>query len=179
MMRPALLLALVVAHPLLAQSGGKTAKPAGSSGADSREAWTQVTTYLTRAASAVPDSSYGYKPVATVRSFGQLIAHVADAQRMFCATVLGESAPKEGELEKTLTSKADLVKALDESTRYCTRAYEGPQARFAGTVEFFGKPRSKASLLVMNVMHDYEHYGNIVTYMRMLGMVPPSSQANQ
>ena len=136
----------------------------------------EVTRFLSRSTSAVPDSLFVYKPVATVRTFGQLIAHVAGAQRMFCAASLGEHAPPEDDLEKSLIAKTDLVKALDESNAYCARAYALPAARLRESVELFGKRRTKESVLLMNVTHDYEHYGNVVTYMRLLGLVPPSSQ---
>ena len=176
MLRPALLFVIAAASPLSAQPRGAAAEAVPSRNADMRQTWTEVSAFLARSAAAVPDSSYAYKPVATVRSFGELIAHVAGSQRMFCAASLGEPGPREDEIEKSMTSKADLVKALDASNKYCARAYLLPSARLTGTVEFFGKQHSKESVLLMNITHDYEHYGNVVTYMRMLGMVPPSSQ---
>ena len=173
MIRVAMLLTVVVAIPLHAQAGSAATR---SPDAEVRELWTSVTAYLTRSAAAVPESSYAYKPVATVRSFGQLIGHVAGSQRMFCAAALGEKIPPEDAVEKAGMSKTDLVKALDESNTYCARAYALSGPRLAETVELFGQRHTKGFALAMNATHDNEHYGNVVTYMRMLGMVPPSSQ---
>lgn len=173
--RSVLLLALVAAPPLLAQ------KTASSRSADSevRDQWVTVSKYLARSAEAVPESSYAYKPVATVRSFGQLVAHVAGSQRMFCAAVLGEPVPAEDDFEKRTMSKAELVAALNESNTYCARAYEVPSSQLGGTIEMFGQKYTKGGVLILNATHDNEHYGNVVTDMRMLGMVPPSSQPAQ
>ena len=73
-------------------------------------------------------------------------------------------------------SKAELVKALDESNTYCARAYAVPSSNLGGPVEMFGQHFTQGGLLLLNATHDNEHYGNIVTYMRMNHMVPPSSR---
>ncbi|MEO7042791.1 MAG: DinB family protein [Gemmatimonadaceae bacterium] len=172
LLRPVLLLTLVVAAPLMAQ----TASPTRSPDSEVRDQWVTVSRYLSRAAAAVPESSYAYKPVATVRSFGQLVAHVAGSQRMFCAMVLGEPVPKEDDFEKRVMSKTELVAALDASNAYCARAYQTPSSQLDVAVEMFGQHYTKGGVLLLNATHDNEHYGNVVTYMRMLGMVPPSSQ---
>lgn len=175
LLRPVLLLALFVAPPLTAQA------PGSSRSADSevRDQWITVSKYLARSAAAVPESSYAYKPVATVRSFGQIIAHVAGSQMMFCAAALGETVPAEDAFEKRTMSKAELVAALDASNTYCARAYQVPSSQLGGPVEMFGQHFTRGGMLVLNATHDNEHYGNVVTYMRMLGMVPPSSQPAQ
>ena len=173
--RPVLLLALVAAPPLFAQ----TTAPTRSADSEVRGQWVTVSKYLVRSAEAVPESSYAYKPVATVRTFGQLIAHVAGSQRMYCAAVLGEAVPKEDDFEKRTMSKAELVAALDASNAYCARAYQVPSSQLDAAVEMFGQHFTKGGLLIANATHDNEHYGNVVTYMRMLGMVPPSSQPAQ
>lgn len=173
--RSAILLAFVVAPPLFAQAPGTSRSP----DSEVRDQWSTVSKYLVRSATAVPESSYGYKPVATVRSFGQLIAHVAGSQMMFCAATLGEAVPKEDDFEKRTMSKAELVAALEASNTYCTRAYAVPSSKLGGPVEMFGQHFTKGGMLVINATHDNEHYGNVVTYMRMLGLVPPSSQPAQ
>ena len=172
---PALLLAAAAA-PLGAQARSGTAATASSPGTVLRQTWSEVSAYLTRSAAAVPDSSYAYKPTPAVRSFGQLVAHVAGAQQMYCAAALGERAPAEGDAEAAGGSKADLAKALDASNAVCARAYALPASRLTETVQLFGGPKTRSTVLLMNVTHDYEHYGNVVTYLRLLGLVPPSSQ---
>lgn len=175
--RSAMLLALIVAPPLFAQAPGS---PLRSPDSEVRDQWNTVSKYLARSAAAVTESSYGYKPVATVRSFGQIVAHVAGSQMMFCAAALGEPVPKEDDFEKRTTmSKAELIAALDASNTYCARAYQVPSSQLGGPVEMFGQHFTKGSILLLNATHDNEHYGNIVTYMRMLGLVPPSSQPAQ
>ena len=175
-LRPAFVIALLAAPPLIAQS---TMAPARSADSEVMGQWKSVSNYLARSAAMVPESSYSYKPVATVRSFGQLVAHVAGSQMMFCAAALGEKVPAEDDFEKRTMSKAELVAALDESNTYCARAYAVPGAQLMGPVDMFGQHWTKGGLLIMNATHDNEHYGNVVTYMRMLGMVPPSSMPAQ
>lgn len=114
--------------------------------------------------------------MATVRTFGQLVAHIAGAQFAMCAAALGEKPRDEGEIEKAITSKAGLVKALRESTEYCDRAYTQTSAAAAASTTLYGDNVPRYNALALNLVHNGEHYGNIVTYLRMKGLVPPSSQ---
>jgi len=130
---------------------------------------------LVKAAEKMPEENYSFKPTPEVRSFGEIVGHVADAQFMFCSTAKGEQ--KQSNAEKSKTSKADLVAALKESVAYCDAVYNSmTDQQGAGTVKFFGRDSTKLGLLDFNVAHDNEHYGNIVTYMRLKGLVPPSSE---
>jgi len=181
MARAALVLTLLLALPAAARAQQAAAAPAAPAASDAgiaglREQWRQVTAYVTAAAEELPEADYAYKPVATVRSFGQLFGHVAGAQYMMCAAALGEPARDEDAVEKAATTKAALVQALKESTAYCARAYAQPAAATGATVELFGQRQSRAQVLALNAVHNGEHYGNIVTYMRMKGLVPPSSK---
>jgi uncharacterized damage-inducible protein DinB len=133
-------------------------------------------TDLVKAAEKMPEENYGFKPTPEVRSFGQIVGHVADAQFMFCSTVLGDGM-KPQEIEKSKTSKADLVKALNDAFAYCDKAYDGmTDAHATEMVKFFGRDMAKLTVLSINNAHDDEHYGNLVTYMRIKGLVPPSSE---
>ena len=167
---------LLLAGSLGAQAPAKEASAPVSAMSDVGRSWKQSTDYLTRSATAVPDSLYSYRPIASVRTFGQLLGHVAGTQNMLCAMVLGDKVPAEDAIEKTRTTKAALVQALAESNTYCERAYALPDDAVGGTIDVFGRPGTKRSALMLNATHNYEHYGNIITYMRMNGMVPPSSQ---
>jgi uncharacterized damage-inducible protein DinB len=134
---------------------------------------------LVKAAEKMPEENYSFKPTPDVRSFGQIIGHVADAQFMFCSTVLGDGMKPPG-IEKSKTSKADLVKALNDASTYCDKAYDGmTDAHAAEMVKFFGRDMAKLTVLSINNAHSDEHYGNIVTYMRIKGLVPPSSEAQK
>jgi uncharacterized damage-inducible protein DinB len=132
--------------------------------------------YLTKSAEQAGDDLYTFKPTPEVRSFGQLIGHVADANYMICAAAAGEKAPASG-IEKSATTKAALQKGLAESFAYCDKVFAGlGGGKAAELVSFFGNQQPRLAVLAFNTAHDFEHYGNIVTYMRLKGLVPPSSQ---
>src|SRR5438034_4903480 len=130
---------------------------------------------LLRSAEKMPEENYNFKPTEAVRSFGQILGHVADSQYMFCSMVLGEKNPAP-KIEKTKTSKADLIAALKDAFAYCDKAYEGmTDSSGAEMVKFMGFDTPKLGLLIGNNQHISEHYGNLVTYMRLKNIVPPSS----
>jgi uncharacterized damage-inducible protein DinB len=135
-----------------------------------------VKDYITKAAEQVGEDLYGFEPTPDVRSFGQLIGHVADANYMICAAAAGEKPPAGG-IEKSATTKAALQKGLAESFAYCDKVFASLEgAKAAELVSFFGNQQPRLAVMAFNTAHDFEHYGNIVTYMRLKGMVPPSSQ---
>jgi uncharacterized damage-inducible protein DinB len=172
MRRLVLTLALALPAPALAQK----APAANAAVAAIRSQWEAQAGYLLRAAEQMPDSLYAFKPVATVRSFGQLIGHVAGAQNSMCATALGEPERAEDEIENSATTKAQLVAALRASSEHCRRAYAQTDAAAAADVTSYGEKQSRFAVLALNAVHDGEHYGNVVTYFRIKGLVPPSSQ---
>ena len=115
-----------------------------------------------------------------MRSLGALFGHVANANFMICAAAAGEKSPATGNAEQ-LTAKADIQKALADSFAYCDTVWAsvgtaGREAWAGEPVDLFGMKLTRASALSFNAAHDWEHYGNVVTYMRLKGMVPPSSQ---
>jgi len=131
---------------------------------------------VSRAAEEMPEENYSFKPTPEVRSFGQIIGHVADAQYLFCSAAMGETNPAPG-IEKSKTTKADLVKAVNDAFAYCDKVYNAmTDAHAAEMVKFFGREQPKLVVLAFNSAHNMEHYGNLVTYMRIKGLVPPSSQ---
>lgn len=162
--------------PAFAQGGAApaSANPLTQGGKGSFE---MVKGYITKAAEQVPESLYGFKATPEVRSFGQLFAHVADSNFMICSAAAGEKAPR-GDVEKTVTTKAELGKALAASFAYCDKVWAATtDASGAKAVKMpFGPEMPRLSALSFNTGHDFEHYGNIVTYMRLNKMVPPSSQ---
>ena len=136
----------------------------------------QVRDYIVQSAADMPENAYSFKPTPDVRSFGELIGHIAGAQRVFCASALGETPPAEDAIEKSAKTKAALIAALKESNDYCARAYQQTDAAAAAPADIFGTKATRMLALLENVTHDNEHYGNIVTYMRMNKLVPPSSR---
>ena len=167
------------AAPAAAQTSADAAPAADASVAAVRAMWQQMTGYITAAAEQASDSLYAYQPTSEVRTFGQMIGHVAGAQYMFCAAALGEAPREEGDVERTRTTKTELVQALKESTEYCDRAYAQTDAATQVPIKLFGADRTRFFALVINATHNSEHYGNLVTYMRLNGLVPPSSQPRQ
>jgi uncharacterized damage-inducible protein DinB len=128
------------------------------------------------AAEKMPEQNYSFKPTPEVRSFGQLVGHVADAQYFFCSTATGEANPMKG-IEKTKTSKADLVAALKDAVAYCNKAYASmTDAQGSQTVKMMNYDLAKLTVLSVNTAHTDEHYGNMVTYLRIKGIIPPSSE---
>lgn len=131
---------------------------------------------LIKAAEKMPEEHYKFKPADSVRNYGQLVGHLADAQNMFCSLVLGEKNPSL-KIEETKTSKADLIAALKNAKTLCDRAYGGmTDSAGVQTVKVFGGDMPKFGVLSMNMIHSSLHYGNMVTYMRMKGIVPPTSE---
>jgi len=125
-----------------------------------KKGFNEVNDWVVKAAEMVPADKYSYKPTDTVRTFGQLIAHITDSYNYFCAQAVGKKVEGEA-VEKGSTEKDALLPKLKEAVGRCTAAYDAKNAQFG---PLFG-----------NVGHTNLHYGNIITYMRMLGLKPPSS----
>ncbi len=127
-------------------------------------------------AEMLSDELYAFQPTEEVRTAGALLAHIANSQYFFCSTAAGEESPNTDNLEETLETKADIVAALGESFAYCATVYENMDDMMgAQTVSLMGNDMARSAILAFNSAHNYEHYGNLVTYMRLNGMTPPSS----
>jgi uncharacterized damage-inducible protein DinB len=165
------LLALAFAVPATAQSNPAVAAAKAQFG--------MISGVMAKTAEKIPENLYAFKPTPEVRSMGQLIGHIADAQFMMCAAAAGEKPPQGG-IEKSMTSKADLSKALAASSAYCNTVIDGMTDQKAmEVVKFFTGPSPRLLVLGFNVAHSYEHYGNLVTYMRLNKIVPPSSEPSK
>jgi uncharacterized damage-inducible protein DinB len=135
-----------------------------------------VVGYLMSTARMVDEDLYDYRPTEEVRSMGEILAHLATAQYMFCAAVAGEDSPNAQNFEETATTKAEIVAALVDAFAYCEGVYaRTTDAMATRELTFFGQPNTVAGVLAFNTGHNYEHYGNLVTYMRINGITPPSS----
>jgi len=131
---------------------------------------------LLSSAEKMAEENYSFKPTDTVRSYGQILGHIADSQYMFCSIVLGEKNPAPA-IEKTKTTKADLIAAIKDACGYCDKAYNGlTDASATGIVQLGGRDMPKLGVLTVNSLHSMEHYGNLITYMRMKNIVPPTSE---
>jgi uncharacterized damage-inducible protein DinB len=173
---------LILAAALAPAASAQTPAPASANPiADSlRSSWNGVKRNIKESADQMPEANYSFKPTPDVRSFGEILAHVAGASYMFCAAAKGEKSPfAEDGFEKTATTKAAIVKATDDAITYCDAAFTAATdatlgARVATPSGTNQAPR--INMLVGQIGHDNEHYGNLVTYFRIKGMVPPSSK---
>jgi hypothetical protein len=141
---------------------------------EARSFYTGSKDTITRAAAKMPEGDYGFKPTPDVRSYGQLIGHVADIQVAICSTITGSG--KKSDSSK-LTSKADLAAALKASYDECDKAFDSVTE--ANAAEVIGQgflKRTRLSLLEFNTMHDNEMYGYMAVYLRLKNIVPPSSE---
>ena len=165
--------ALLLAAPLAAQSSGSDASLVGI-----RSAYENTRTNILRSAEMMPEADYSFKPTPAVRSFGQLVGHIANAGFGICAQAMSQQPAAPGDAEK-LATKAEIVNALKASFAVCDKAYQMSGMNVHDEMQFFGQPHTRLSVLAFNMGHNFEHYGNIVTYMRLKGMVPPSSGGGQ
>ncbi len=166
----------LVAVQAFAQGGVAAGSGANPLSASAKTLYGYTKSDVLKSAEQMPEENYSFQPVSTVRTFGQLVAHVADAQYEFCSAVVGDGK-KGPEVEKNKTSKADIIQALKDAFAYCDQAYDSlTDAHAADMVKFFGRDMPKLSVLSFNTGHNFEHYGNMVTYLRIKGLVPPSSQ---
>src|ERR1700731_2789951 len=172
----AALMAVPVALIGQEKSQAQAAPPANPITASEKGFYSFVSNAVVGAAQKMPEENYSFKPTPEVRSFGQLVGHVADASYAFCSLALGETNPAK-DIEKTKTSKADLVAAIKDGVAYCNKAFDSmTDAKGSQTVKFMTFDLAKLTMFSLNTAHTDEHYGNMVTYLRLKGIVPPTSE---
>jgi uncharacterized damage-inducible protein DinB len=158
------------------KSQAQSAPPANPITASEKGFYSFVSNAVVGAAQKMPEENYSFKPTPEVRSFGQLVGHVADASYAFCSLATGEANPAK-DIEKTKTSKADLVAALKDGVAYCNKAFDNmTDTKGSQMVKFMNFNIAKLTLFSLNTAHTDEHYGNMVTYLRLKGIVPPTSE---
>ena len=142
--------------------------------AETKQAYNGIKNNLMKMAEKMPEENYGFKPVPEIRTFGALVGHVADAQTRTCSAVKGE--PKQANAGSK-TAKADLVAALKDSFAECDAAFDSLTDATATQMIQAGRgQRSKLGALVGTVTHSNEEYGYMAVYLRLKGVVPPSSE---
>src|SRR5207302_10428674 len=178
------LLGSALAVPAIAQQGQAPAGPP-TVAAFVRNLYMGNKNNIVRSADKMPEENYGLRPGTQpeVRTFGQHLSHVANFNFLWCSQAKGEKNPNAGvNLEKTLTAKAEIVKALNDSFTYCDSAYsaltDASGAEVLDITQENGRQtkQTRMGLLILNVAHNNELYGNIVTTMRIKNIVPPSSE---
>ena len=133
---------------------------------------------LLNAAEKMLESDYAFKPAADSRPFGQLVAHVALSQFGACALLRGDAAaPHRNEKEEAPRSKASLIALFKESTAYCDPVLTTLRDEDMAVLVDAGPNRiAKGLFLLGAVVHGNEVYGTMAVYLRMKGIVPPSTE---
>ncbi len=148
------------------------AQPKNPLVAPQKTAYERIRGNFVKAAEKMPEEAYSFKPVPEVESFGQRIAHITNQIRS-CSAING--APKQPEAGKT--SKADLVAGLKASFDECDKAWEGTTEANAFDMIAGGRgQQARLGILIGNTIHANEVYGAMGVYMRLKGIVPPSSE---
>jgi uncharacterized damage-inducible protein DinB len=136
---------------------------------------------LAEAAENMPADEYAFRPTPELRNFGQIIGHLIKANFFFCSQVAGEKSPATTDYEQ-ITAKAALIKALNDSLAYCDRVYAATTdanfiqpVQIANVVGTGSTNTVRGAMLMYNITHNNEHYGNLAVYMRLKGHVPPST----
>ena len=159
-----------------AQSGAGAGQPISDA---LRGQWDGAKKNIHDSAVDVPEAIYSFKPVDSVRTFGQIVAHTAGANYEFCSAAKGEKSPQAENAFESLATKAAIVKAYDDSVAYCdgvVKALTDKTATDTITMPFGMGKAPRITALMANIGHLNEHYGNLVTYMRLKGIVPPTSR---
>lgn len=145
-----------------------------------RSQWNGAKRNVQQSAELMSAENYDYRPVDGVRTFGELLAHVAGANYAICAAAKAEKTPfAEDHFEKTATTRPAIIKATADAIAYCDTVFAALTDATAGQMvqsPFGPNQMPRTAALVMNIGHVKEHYGNMVTYLRMNGIVPPSSR---
>jgi uncharacterized damage-inducible protein DinB len=150
------------------------AQTAGPLITEAKQAYSNIKNNLLKMAEKMPEENYSFKATPEIRTFAQLVGHVADSQMRTCAAVKGEQKSANA---SSKTAKADLVAALQESIAECDSAFAS--LTDATATEMIQTPRgqrSKLGALVGTTTHDNEEYGYMAVYLRLKGVVPPSSE---
>jgi uncharacterized damage-inducible protein DinB len=180
-----LLLVVLAVLPATAQTEPQTATKDANLSSWLRDIYARDHNFITGAAEKMPEEYYNLRPgpQMEVRTFGQILGHVVNYNYIMCSAAKGERNPHQDTDFEKVTTKAGLVKALNDVFTYCDAVYGSlTEASAMETVPPppgrwpWNRGATRASMLAFNGMHNEEHYGNLVTYMRIKSIVPPSSE---
>ena len=184
MMRTLILSLCLAAVPLTATAqtsdGGFGEIASTSMASVAKSMHTIIRRNLVEAAEKMPAADFAFKPTPDVRSFGQVVGHLANGNFYFCSQAKGEAAPSKENFERA-TDKDAILKGLRDSLAYCDSIYnETTDASFNQAMKVVAPggvnaQASRGSVLVFNTAHNNEHYGNMIVYLRLKGLVPPST----
>ena len=160
--------------------GGVAQAPtAGAQGAvsDVQHTYAGLKGNILKAADKMPAESFGYKPTPEVRTFARVVNHISEAQLRACGTLNGTAADTLAKVPAETADKAAIVSALQASFAECDKAMAGLQeSTLLETVTMGPMTRARVSVAWMVVSHDNEQYATLALYLRLKGLVPPSSE---
>jgi uncharacterized damage-inducible protein DinB len=163
--------------PALAQAPAATGAATDPLSRAVKSMWDGVKRNVAESADKMAEENFAFKPTPEVRSFGQLLGHVANSAYASCARAKGEANPNQGNDFEKKTAKADLVKAIGDAFGYCDSVYGSlTDAKALEMIKAGQNEVVRVSPLISNISHTNEHYGNLVTYFRLKGLVPPSTE---
>jgi uncharacterized damage-inducible protein DinB len=173
--------ALLHSSPAAAQTGdGKTYTAAV------QRQFQMIQGLVMKTAEKVGEDLYSFKPTPEVRSLAGVLGHIADGNRLLCRIASGENVDLEKimkgvdpvQVHEKKTAKAEIIAALNDSRAFCDSVFAKlTDASGQESATWFGGDKMpRLMILTMNNSHNWEHYGNLVTYMRLKGIVPPSSE---
>jgi hypothetical protein len=161
--------------PMGSQTQATAAPAANPLSTEVKQAADRVANLLLRMAEKVPEDLYGFQPVPEIRTFAGTLGHTIDTRMRTCAAITGSGTQLGA---SKMTAKAELVGAMKTSIAECDKAFAG--LTDAAVVQMStggrGGPRSRLATLYGMVVHDNEEYGYLAVYLRLKGIVPPSSE---
>lgn len=174
-MRTTLLVAILLAagQPQAAPPCDQSREPLSAA---LRQAYEGAIRDLVHVADVAPAEIYDFRPVPGSRSLGAQLAHTSDVMRMDCALAAGSKEAHGESVETTWKTKADVTSSLQGARHYCDGVYRlMTDARALQHVEA-GPAVPRVRLLIANVAHIRQHYGNVRTYLRLNGITPPATE---
>jgi uncharacterized damage-inducible protein DinB len=172
-----LLLLGISAVPALAQAPTAAGSAADPLSRGVKSMWDGVRRNVAESADKMSEENFAFKPTPEVRSFGQLLGHIANSAYSSCARAKGEANPNQGNDFEKKTTKADVVKAIGDAFGYCDGVYGSlTDAKALEMIKAGQNEIPRVQPLISNLSHTNEHYGNLVTYFRLKGLVPPSTE---
>ena len=137
---------------------------------------------LVEAAEKMPEEHYRFKPTPEMRPFGQVVAHIALSRFGTCAALTAQKNPHAGEKDDQPLTKAQAVMLLKDAGAYCTEAFKGITEETVGQFVTAGPANTEVArgiFLAGETSHAHQTYGTMAVYLRLKGIVPPSTERAQ
>jgi hypothetical protein len=166
-----MILALVFA------SAGRTYAQSNPISAGLKADWADVSVLLAKEADKMPDEDYRFKPTPEIQDFGQRMAHIISFNLRVCSTLAGH--PKTANVSQNgMPTKADIVAAMKEANDTCDAFFGSLTDADLNKMVSMGTGPQRLEVVVINdfiLQHSQEMYGYMAVYLRLKGVVPPSS----